>query len=466
MGLDPTTIVGVLGKLAKHKLPASLVLWVEKTALSFGRAKLVLQRGCHWVESPHRDAVEGLLADAQVHAAAQTGRIVEACGDGAGIDWASRGGLGTHTQSVQDARQSSMAVTSEFPDTPENSWVDDDALEAMMLDWEAVSGTEYDPRHQQQHDAQSGSGDCAGAPCTAGAHAAAAATKTAAAAAGASLGAGTASEVERLLSAQRKRTAAEAQRALGFAVKRGEAERLKQRCHELGCPLLEEYAFRLDTLAPSLLIEPKPSAQLRSYQEKALQQMFASGRARSGVVVLPCGAGKTLTGIMAALTIKKATLVLCVNSLSVEQWREQFMRYSTIDFADLHMLTAGKHPTGSIGPRPARNGDAARATVVITTYPMLAYGGQRSAMSGRALAELRRVEWGLLVLDEVHQVPATTFRRVISSCPAHTKLGLTATLVREDDKISDLNFLIGAHSRAPSTSPHIDAPATPAYGCS
>ena len=51
-----------------------------------------------------------------------------------------------------------------------------------------------------------------------------------------------------------------------------------------------------------------------------------------------------MSGIMAAVTIKKATLILCVNTLSVEQWREQFMQYTTIDFGDIHMLTAGVHP--------------------------------------------------------------------------------------------------------------------------
>ena len=59
------------------------------------------------------------------------------------------------------------------------------------------------------------------------------------------------------------------------------------------------------------------------------------------------------------------------------------------------------------------------------------------------MSQIRTTEWGLLVLDEVHQVPARTFRKVLSACPAHCKLGLTATLVREDDRIEDLNFLIG-----------------------
>ena len=156
----------------------------------------------------------------------------------------------------------------------------------------------------------------------------------------------------------------------------------------------------------------------------------------AGVVVLPCGAGKTLTGIMAAVTIKKATLILCVNTLSVEQWREQFMQYTTIDFADIHMLTSGSRPPPSgLGPRPGRNGEPARATVVVTTYPMIAYGGKRSAVASRAMAELQRVEWGLLILDEVHQAPANSFRKVISACPSHAKLGLTGPIAQTLDSL-------------------------------
>jgi DNA excision repair protein ERCC-3 len=58
--------------------------------------------------------------------------------------------------------------------------------------------------------------------------------------------------------------------------------------------------------------------------------MFGNGRARSGIIVLPCGAGKTLTGVTAASTVKKATVVLCINNASVKQWKEQFMLWTTV----------------------------------------------------------------------------------------------------------------------------------------
>jgi DNA excision repair protein ERCC-3 len=83
------------------------------------------------------------------------------------------------------------------------------------------------------------------------------------------------------------------------------------------------------------------------------------------------------------------------------------------------------------------------AGVCVTTYTMVAYSGRRSEESERIMAEIMSREWGLLVMDEVHVVPAQMFRRVIGIVKAHCKLGLTATLVREDQLITDLNFLIG-----------------------
>lgn len=81
--------------------------------------------------------------------------------------------------------------------------------------------------------------------------------------------------------------------------------------------------------------------------------------------------------------------------------------------------------------------------VVISTYNMVAFRGHRSGESERLLASIRGREWGLMLLDEVHVVPAAMFRKVVAITKAHCKLGLTATLVREDERIDHLNFLIG-----------------------
>lgn len=74
---------------------------------------------------------------------------------------------------------------------------------------------------------------------------------------------------------------------------------------------------------------------------------------------------------------------------------------------------------------------------------MIAYSGRRSYESKKIMDFVESIEWGLLILDEVHVVPANVFRKVLTSVAAHAKLGLTATLVREDERIDDLNFLIG-----------------------
>jgi DNA excision repair protein ERCC-3 len=178
--------------------------------------------------------------------------------------------------------------------------------------------------------------------------------------------------------------------------------------------------------------------------------------------VLPCGAGKTLVGVTAATTVNKRCLVLATSNVSVEQWASQFkvcacvrahcrtrvQLWSTIDDARLVRFT-----------REARDAvpRSTRAPVVcITTYSMIAYTGRRAHAADQMIKWLRAQEWGLMLLDgtfvlkfmqcvcaEVHTIPAKMFRRVLTLVQAHCKLGLTATLVREDELITDLNFLIG-----------------------
>ncbi|KAG8893540.1 hypothetical protein FRC00_010375 [Tulasnella sp. 408] len=93
------------------------------------------------------------------------------------------------------------------------------------------------------------------------------------------------------------------QNSYAFEVSPAKLDDLKKRCLELDYPLLEEYDFRNDTVNPTLNIDLKPLTVIRPYQEKCLGKMFSNGRARSGIIVLPCGAGKTLVGITAASTL-------------------------------------------------------------------------------------------------------------------------------------------------------------------
>ena len=212
----------------------------------------------------------------------------------------------------------------------------------------------------------------------------------------------------------------------------GGVEAVQKRCLDLGYPVLEEYDFHNDQVNPNLDIDLKPNTTIRTYQEKSLSKMFSNGRARSGIIVLPCGAGKTLVGITAACTIRKGIVILCTSSMSVVQWRSEFLKWSNVSPNDIAIFTSDHKERFS------------KSTgIIISTYSMVTQTRSRSHDAAKMMEFIQEREWGLMILDEVHVVPASIFRKVTHSIATHSKLGLTATLLREDDKITDLNFLIG-----------------------
>ncbi|KAJ1569993.1 hypothetical protein HK096_006760 [Nowakowskiella sp. JEL0078] len=217
-----------------------------------------------------------------------------------------------------------------------------------------------------------------------------------------------------------------------FEIKSQFAESVRKRCGDLDFPLMEEYDFRHDEVNPNLNIDLQPRTAIRDYQETCLSKMFGNGRARSGIIVLPTGAGKTLVGVTAACTVKKNTLVLCTGGISVDQWANEFRNWSTVKEGQIAKFTS-THKAKFAGD----------AGIVISTYAMITHDKGRAKEAEKMINFISSTEWGLLILDEVHVVPANTFRKVLMRIGAHCKLGLTATLVREDDKITDLNFLIG-----------------------
>lgn len=115
-----------------------------------------------------------------------------------------------------------------------------------------------------------------------------------------------------------------------------------------------------------------------------------SGRARSGIIVLPCGAGKSLVGVSAACRIKKSCLCLATNAVSVDQWAFQFKLWSTIRDEQICRFTSD-----------SKERFRGNAGVVVTTYNMVAFGGKRSEESEKIIEEIRNREWGLLLMDEV-----------------------------------------------------------------
>nr|KAF6494761.1 ERCC excision repair 3, TFIIH core complex helicase subunit [Rousettus aegyptiacus] len=180
---------------------------------------------------------------------------------------------------------------------------------------------------------------------------------------------------------------------VSFEVKQEMIEELQKRCIHLEYPLLAEYDFWNDSVNPNINIGLKPTAVLRPYQEKSLRKMFGNGRARSGVIVLPCGAGKSLVGVTAACTIRKRCLVLGNSAVSVEQWKAQFKMWSTIDDSQICRFTsdAKDKPIG--------------CSIAISTYSMLGHTTKRSWEAERVMEWLKTQEWGLMILDEVHTIP-------------------------------------------------------------
>lgn len=224
---------------------------------------------------------------------------------------------------------------------------------------------------------------------------------------------------------------------MSFEINQSSVETVKIALARAGFPTVDEYDFLADTdestKIPSL--ELRETTTIRSYQSIALSKMFSGDRARSGIIVLPCGAGKTLVGIAAAAQMRRHTFVLCVSGFAVQQWKAQFLQWTRLSERDISSFTSSRKEydviKGRITVRP----------IVITTYSMLAAG--TSAESHAIMEDIRSRTWGLMILDEVHVAPADQFSSAAHQIKSHCKLGLTATLVREDDKVSKLITLVG-----------------------
>jgi DNA excision repair protein ERCC-3 len=208
-------------------------------------------------------------------------------------------------------------------------------------------------------------------------------------------------------------------------------------------PLLEEFDFKEDK-GLELKIVPNFKSPVRSYQEKALNIMCGNGVARSGIIVLPCGAGKTLVGILAICTIKRNTIIICNNNVSVEQWYREINNWVTIktdkdkdkDKSVICRFTSNKKDTFWNFSK--------EAGILITSFTMISSTKKRNPVVQEALDKLQNIDWGLMIIDEVQLLPADTFSEIVKKkFKSHCKLGLTATLVREDDRITKLSYLIG-----------------------
>jgi DNA excision repair protein ERCC-3 len=194
---------------------------------------------------------------------------------------------------------------------------------------------------------------------------------------------------------------------------------LKQELVKLGWPADDLAGYTPGT--PHEIALDETGWALRGYQQDAIDSFFAGG---SGVVVLPCGAGKTLVGAGAMATAKTTALILVTNTVSARQWRDELLRRTSLTAEEI-----GEYSGQVKEVRP----------VTIATYQILT-SKRRGEYAHLEL--LDAMDWGLVIYDEVHLLPAPVFK-LTADLQARRRLGLTATLVREDGREGDVFSLIG-----------------------
>ncbi len=167
---------------------------------------------------------------------------------------------------------------------------------------------------------------------------------------------------------------------------------------------------------------------LRSYQDEAVKSFYVDGSARggSGTIVLPCGAGKTAVGMAVMSRVKQNTLILCTNITALHQWRDELL-----DKSDLDPEIIGEYSGEKKEVKP----------VTLATYQIL-ISRRRKDEQFIHFDIFDQGNWGLIIYDEVHLLPAPVFRAT-AEVQARRRLGLTATLVREDGLEGDVFSLIG-----------------------
>ncbi len=206
---------------------------------------------------------------------------------------------------------------------------------------------------------------------------------------------------------------------LTVVVHPSERGRLKQALLKVGWPA-EDLAGYVDGEAHQIDLH-ETDWQLRDYQRQAADNFWHGG---SGVVVLPCGAGKTIVGAAAMSLAKATTLILVTSSVSARQWRNELLRTTNLTDEEI-----GEYSGTRKDVRP----------VTIATYQVLT-SRRKGVYPHLDLFDTR--DWGLIIYDEVHLLPAPVFR-FTADLQARRRLGLTATLVREDGNETEVFSLIG-----------------------
>jgi len=194
---------------------------------------------------------------------------------------------------------------------------------------------------------------------------------------------------------------------------------------ELGFPVQDIAGY---VRGEPLEIELNQSFALRDYQKDAAQIFYASGSEKggSGVIVLPCGSGKTIIGMAVMALVKAHTLILTPSVTAARQWIREILQKTTLTKEQVREYSGDIKEIGQ---------------VTVATYQILTQRKRQSdEFSNFSLFESQK--WGLMIYDEVHLLPAPVFR-FSADMQATRRLGLTATLVREDHKETEVFSLIG-----------------------
>ena len=206
-----------------------------------------------------------------------------------------------------------------------------------------------------------------------------------------------------------------------FSIPPSERGRLKQELLKVGWPV-EDLAGYVDGEAhPISLSTENVDWQLRDYQRYATESFWEGG---SGIVVLPCGAGKTMVGAATMAKAQATTLILVTSTIAGRQWRDELIRRTSLQPTEIGEYSGEKK---EIKP------------VTIATYQVVT---RKTKGEYRALELFDSRDWGLIIYDEVHLLPAPVFR-MAADLQSRRRLGLTATLIREDGREGDVFSLIG-----------------------
>ena len=242
-----------------------------------------------------------------------------------------------------------------------------------------------------------------------------------------------------------------------------ERGRLKQALLKFGFPV-EDLAGYIEGDALEFgLREIARSGKLfmpRAYQEDAASAFWQNGAATggSGVLVLPCGAGKTIIGLQAMVKAQMQTLIICTGITAARQWRDEILDKTTLsedaigeysgEKKEIKPVTIATYQVLTVRKRKKKSGEEESTEELIDDgkddwdLNALAQESAQQAEGYLNLDLFSRQNWGMIIYDEVHLLPAPVFR-ITSEIQAKRRLGLTATLVREDGREDDVFTLIG-----------------------